>query len=414
MLTFKHYLLAAALVFGLTPQEQALAQSKNVSALTPSGAIAGTHLFYCGISPYGSTNDASCSAAQIAAYTYSLMSGSCTATGAGVITCSSSNPTLTTSCPATSQTGSTLALNTGTVTQSETTSYTVLAADCKKVIVATSGTISLPILSGLVANFGVTIINGNLTGGANITLATTDSSLIVAGGSSGTTLPIVPGQSLFVAVNPAATGWVGTGTAPASSTAITGPGYGVGGQFPLVGPTAIAAGATGTTTTTYCAPGWLNNINPTGGGSGTVSAVTIRINVAGTSPANLFLASDQLVGGLHRPNLAIASALSFTTTATGPIGVTFGASVSLSSPALYWECIQPGDTTLTTFGGSGGTWWAALANNSGTFPPLNDTQFTASIRAASTFGTWPGSGATWTEVGTIQAPYWIFSFASIP
>src|SRR6185312_13650551 len=64
--------------------------SSNVNSLTASGAIVGTQLFYC---PIGASTDLKCSAAQIAAYNYSLMSGDCTASGTGAITCTKTNGT---------------------------------------------------------------------------------------------------------------------------------------------------------------------------------------------------------------------------------------------------------------------------------------------------------------------------------
>src|SRR6185312_1016318 len=64
--------------------------SSNVNGLTASGAIVGTQLFYC---PIGAATDLKCSAAQIAAYNYSLMSGDCTASGTGAITCTKTSGT---------------------------------------------------------------------------------------------------------------------------------------------------------------------------------------------------------------------------------------------------------------------------------------------------------------------------------
>ena len=88
MSRIKLLLLAAAIGLGLP--HPALAASSNVNSLTASGAIVGTQLFYC---PIGATTDLKCSAAQIAAYNYSLMSGDCTASGTGAITCTKTSGT---------------------------------------------------------------------------------------------------------------------------------------------------------------------------------------------------------------------------------------------------------------------------------------------------------------------------------
>jgi hypothetical protein len=77
-------LLGAALIAFTLSARNAEAASSNVNSLTASGAIVGSQLFYC---PIGASTDYKCTAAQIAAYNYSLMSGDCTATGLGVVTC---------------------------------------------------------------------------------------------------------------------------------------------------------------------------------------------------------------------------------------------------------------------------------------------------------------------------------------
>jgi hypothetical protein len=83
---FKHLLLAAAAWAALAVP--GFAASSNVNSLPASGAVAGTQLFYC---PIGATTDLKCTAAQVAAYNYSLMSGDCTASGTGAIACTKTN-----------------------------------------------------------------------------------------------------------------------------------------------------------------------------------------------------------------------------------------------------------------------------------------------------------------------------------
>ena len=88
MSRIKFFLLTAA--FWLAAIAPSLAASSNVNSLTASGAIVGAQLFYC---PVGAATDYKCTAAQIAAYNYSLMSGDCTASGTGAITCTKTNGT---------------------------------------------------------------------------------------------------------------------------------------------------------------------------------------------------------------------------------------------------------------------------------------------------------------------------------
>jgi hypothetical protein len=74
----------------LAPATEAFAASSNVNSLTASPAIVSGQLFYC---PIGATSDFKCTASQIAAFNYSLMSGDCTASSAGVITCTKTGGT---------------------------------------------------------------------------------------------------------------------------------------------------------------------------------------------------------------------------------------------------------------------------------------------------------------------------------
>lgn len=62
----------------------AKAQDVPVNSMTASGAIAGTQLLYC---PIGASTDLKCTFTQVATFMYSLMSGDCTATSGGAVTC---------------------------------------------------------------------------------------------------------------------------------------------------------------------------------------------------------------------------------------------------------------------------------------------------------------------------------------
>jgi hypothetical protein len=87
MSRLKHHLLAAAAAWSLGASP-ALAASSNVNGLTASGAVVGTQLFYC---PIGATTDLKCTAAQIAAFNYSLMTGDCTVSSVGAVVCTKTN-----------------------------------------------------------------------------------------------------------------------------------------------------------------------------------------------------------------------------------------------------------------------------------------------------------------------------------
>lgn len=79
--------LAALLALGTAP---AFAASSNVNSLTASGSIVGTQLIYC---PIGASTDYKCTFTQVGTFLYGLMSGDCTATGGGAITCTKTNGT---------------------------------------------------------------------------------------------------------------------------------------------------------------------------------------------------------------------------------------------------------------------------------------------------------------------------------
>lgn len=83
--SYRYLLALAALVASLSAS---LAASSNVNDMTASGAIVGTQLFYC---PVGASTNLKCTAAQVAAFNYSLMTGDCTATGTGGMTCTATS-----------------------------------------------------------------------------------------------------------------------------------------------------------------------------------------------------------------------------------------------------------------------------------------------------------------------------------
>lgn len=74
-------LLALLALLSLAGQSHAAGQRPG--DMTASGAIVGTQLFWC---PIGTTSDLKCTAAQMAAYAYSLASGDLTISGTGTAT----------------------------------------------------------------------------------------------------------------------------------------------------------------------------------------------------------------------------------------------------------------------------------------------------------------------------------------
>src|SRR6185369_2211384 len=80
----RNLIIGAALLALLSP---AKAADSTVSAMTAASALGGTELFY--VVQGGA--DRKGTAAQNAAYVYSLMNGDCTASGVGVITCAKIN-----------------------------------------------------------------------------------------------------------------------------------------------------------------------------------------------------------------------------------------------------------------------------------------------------------------------------------
>ena len=83
----KRYLSILALLLTLLPIGNANAANSTVSAMTAAGAITGADLFYC----VQAAADRKCTATQIAASVYGLMSGDATASGVGALTLATVN-----------------------------------------------------------------------------------------------------------------------------------------------------------------------------------------------------------------------------------------------------------------------------------------------------------------------------------
>src|SRR6185437_6938726 len=168
--SLKFLLIAALAVFW---PALAFGASSNVNSLTASPAIVGTQLFYC---PIGATTDYKCSAAQIAAYNYSLMSGDCTATGTGAITCTKINgatpvTSLSTTCPAVGPSTGAVTISNGIGVTAKSTAYNVAVTDCGTFFETTGATtLTLPGFSGggsVAAGFGVSVMDA---GSATVTV----------------------------------------------------------------------------------------------------------------------------------------------------------------------------------------------------------------------------------------------------
>jgi len=322
--------------------------------------------------------------------------------------------TLATTCPSSSQTGTSLTLNNGANTQAESASYTVLAADCGKVIEASGATTTITLPSTIASGFQVTIGNVNAPAGANVTVALGGSN--TANGVSGS-LTLAPGQfiGIFAGSGVSPTNWdvAGVNTLATQS----GPGYSVGQWY--VGSNfqgVNAAGAALSLGTAYCSPEWLLSPSAAGGGSMTIGSITFRQSTAGTpTTVTSALYQDTLVAGIHRPGTLLGYTAQVANT-VGQDGGALNAGVSVKQ-SLYWFCVTQGDSTgkvsLMSIGFNlpyvGNASSAAIFTNTGdglTFPVTY---------GASAALTWPAdaSGLSFSESNNLP-PLVLFQLSSIP
>ena len=384
MLDYKRLLLTAAALWALAA-EPALAASSNLFPMAASPTLPNANqYFYCPIVSGATTGtEYKCTAQQLAAFTYSLLNGDCTATGTGGITCTKTNgaaygplataaltntragdiiywngaawvvlpgnnsgtqflqetsvgvpswaggaggvTSFSSTCPATGPSSGAVTLSNGIGVTAETTSYSVAATDCGTLFSVTgTNTQTLPGFSGggsVAGGFAITEFNA---GSGTVTI-TASSGTINANGTTATSVTLSPGQSMSFAVNAAVNGWIGVSQAASTpSPSISGPGYQASLYYNPPGFTPQGSALAPTSTTlAYCSPFWIGNISATGGGTATFGTFSIRAGVAGTTTATMALYANDASpsgGGAYRPGALLGASLQVAdTSATFPL-----------------------------------------------------------------------------------------------
>lgn len=332
-------------------------------------------------------------------------------------------------CPAVGPSTGAVTLSNGVPAVAKTTAYTVLAADCGKFFeVTNTTTITLPSTTSVSSGFGIILFN---SGAGTVTAAVngTSGGTINANGATQTSLAISSGAQLGLVLNAAGNGWDGSPTLTGSgSPSIGGPGYVASVWYNPFGTIVqgVAGGAVPTITTAECSIIWLPNISSAGGGTGTLGSLDLGVVTAGTTTATVALYANDPTATPYRPGVLLDASANIANTATGSFVLPLTApttGVSIPANALYWGCVQSGDTafkyrtqSLTNGQILPYQWFVGTttpgSNNGASGTPIAGVNTTTGITS---FGTWPSTfhGATFTEV-TAQAPWFSFQFSSVP
>ena len=312
-----------------------------------------------------------------------------------------------TTCPTSTQSGSTITLTNNINVITKTGSYTAVnSTDCGSAFTFTLSGAATFTLPAPAAKFSAAAVTNAPTSTNNLVIAPV-SGLI----NNASSISIAPGATIPGIYTDGTNYYPYGGANPAPM----GPGYLVG---PLYVPWYSTTQTTGTVaqsaTVTYCYPNWIANINPpsasnpAGTGSGTIGTISINITTL-SAGGNTQVALYNNNPATGQPGTLVASTASMSTAATGAVSSALNASVSQGE---YWWCQQSDNTTVryTVYSAS-----LARAFMNGVTSVASITGNTyAGLSTPSTFGTWPNlSAATFTQTAAIAAAVF-FPFSSIP
>jgi hypothetical protein len=360
------------------------AASQNVYSSTPSGAIVSSQLFYCPTATGPATGtDLKCTAAQIAAFNYSLMSGGCTATSAGVVTCLAGS--LSGLGGGVASALSATLNGTGSLVATVSPALATPSLGTPTAITLTNGT-GLPLSTGVTGNLSVNNL-GSGTGASATTFWRGDSTWATPAGGGGGGSGIGPGYVANVYYVPI--GLVGKGsnaTVPSVTTAV-------------------------------CAVGWFGNM--AGSTSGSIGEIAIGAVAAGTTTVQTAIYANDTSIIPNRPGTRISFSNAVSTVTGQPI--TLYTSGSLAANMLYWVCLQAGDLSFQYASQLAGAIYQSpylqyIGTNGGQFGQGGNQSFSgvSTTTGITSYGTWPTTfhGATFTE--STLGPWFGFAFNSIP
>lgn len=365
--------LLLAAFFSLAGHSSWAQTDKKISQFPAASALTGVEAFPC--DQAGGTFK--CTVTQAVTFTYSLLSGDCTATSGGAITCT----------------------KTGGV------AFGALA------------TASVPLSK---ANGGNGTATPAITGGTGITVGGSwpaqsvalTTPVSVANGGTGTGSPgLVAGTNVTIT----GSAWpnqtinsTGGGSSAISSYTTA--------RYYQLGNTASAAGAAATANLIVCNKGLLY-------AQLTFSVLTVNITTGGSSNIQSALYAD--TGGL--PGALLSSTPSVVDTGTLGTPMTLAANVQ-AGPGAIWFCTNVNDSTVVMTGNSKTTGMSPLTGALTTAAGLAQLVSTANgvtgvsctgascNGGSSTFGTWPATlaGSTWVTVASSTTAELYFQPFSVP